>query len=194
MCLFADFRLKAEATRGTPRFGGFRLQAEVTRRLAIAAAVVVSVGCAAGCGDAVSGSRCSSLVYGESGPSRSEYLPCAGEMIAAIDELEPRSRDAMKGDKQARSAGRASLGRLIGLMKAAGGLKMLDRWQDRALTDLNLNIHNAATKYQAFYMTPILEEPNPFAAQSREAAASELSAATSRSESARSLYRSLGGR
>ena len=175
-------------------FGAFRRQAEATRHLAVVAAVVLSAACAAGCNDTASGSTCSTLAYDESGPTRSEYLPCAGEMIAALDELEARSREASKGDEQARAAGRTSLRRLIGLMKAAGGLKMLDRWQDRPLTDLNLNIHNAATKYQAFYMVRILEEPNPFAAQSREAAASELSGATSRSENARSLYRSLGGR
>lgn len=175
-------------------FADFRLKAEVPRHLAVVAAVVLSGVGAAGCSDIASGSTCSGLAYGESGPPRSEYLPCAGEMIAALDELEPRSRAALKGDEQARSAGRTSLRRLVGLMKAAGGLKMLDRWQDRALTDLNLNIHNAATKYQAFYMVRILDEPNPFAAQSREAAASELGGATSRSENARSLYRSLSGR
>lgn len=76
-------------------------------------------------------------------------------------------------------------------MKAAGGRNLLERWRDTTLTDLNLDIHNAVTKYQAFYMVRILDPPHPYAAKTREAAESELSGATRRYEEARSLYRRL---
>jgi len=81
--------------------------------------------------------------------------------------------------------------RVNALMKAAGGRNLLERWQDRALTDLNVRINNAVTHYEAFYMVRILDEPNQFAAQSREAAAAELDGAARRHEEARSLYRRL---
>jgi len=37
--------------------------------------------------DVPSDSGCRNLVYTEQGLSRSEYLPCAGEIVAALDEL-----------------------------------------------------------------------------------------------------------
>jgi hypothetical protein len=147
---------------------------------------------AAGCSEAVADtSACRNLVYKETGLSRKEYLPCAGEMIAALDELAPQSQAAWRGDQKARSNGHATLRRLLGLMKAAGGRNLLERWGDTALTDLNVDIHNAVTKYQAFYMVRILDPPHPYAAKTREAAESELSGATRRYEEARSLYRRL---
>ncbi len=98
------------------------------------------------------------------GPS---YLPCAGEMIAALDALAPQATAALGGDAQARSDGQSTLRRVHGLMRAAGGRKLLDRWSDRPLTDLNLHISNAVTKYDAFYMVRILDATSPYAAQSR---------------------------
>jgi hypothetical protein len=77
------------------------------------------------------------------------------------------------------------------IVAQAGGRKLLDRWKGAALTDLNLDIHNAATKYQAFYMVRIAQPPDRFAAQTRDAAEAELSGATRRYEDARSLYRRL---
>lgn len=121
-------------------------------------------------------------------------LSAAGEMIAALDELDPQSRAALKGDQQKRTEGRATLRRLMALMKAAAGRQLLDRWQDRALTDLNLDIHNAVTHYHTFLTMPIKQEPHMFAAKTREAAAAELSGGTRNYQSARSLYRTLGGR
>jgi hypothetical protein len=56
---------------------------------------------------------------------------------------------------------------------------------------LNVQINNAVTKYDAFYMIRILEEPNPYAAQSREAAASELRGAQSAYADAQQIYRRL---
>ena len=76
-------------------------------------------------------------------------------------------------------------------MNAAGGRNLLERWQDGALMHLNMTISNAVTHYEAFYMVRILEEPNRFAAQTRQAAEVELRAAIQRHEEARNSYRRL---
>jgi len=146
----------------------------------------------AACASSVpSDSRCRNLVYKDQGLSRAEYLPCAGEIVAALDELGPQSNAALKGDREARSHGQATLSRVNALMKAAGGRNLLERWDDRALTDLNVRISNAVTSYEAFYMVRVLEEPNQFAAQTRDAAASELRNATRNHQEARTYYRRL---
>jgi hypothetical protein len=148
--------------------------------------------CAIACSDAVpDSSACRNLVYKDQGLTRKEYLPCAGEMMAVLDELEPRTRAAFRGDSKARADGEASLHRLQSLMRVAGGRNLLERWNDRSLTDLNVDINNAVTHYQAFYMVRILAESHPYAAQSRTAAEAELTGASRRYEEARSLYRRL---
>ncbi len=76
-------------------------------------------------------------------------------------------------------------------MVVAGGRNLLERWEDRALTDLNLDISNAVTRFDAFYMVQILEEPNQFAAQSRSAAENELTAGMRSASEARDVYGSL---
>ena len=147
---------------------------------------------AAACGsDLPADSRCRNLEYKDYGLSRAEYMPCAGEIVAALDELGRQSEAASRGDQGARSEGRAALSRVNALMAAAGGRNLLERWQDRGLTNLNLAISNAVTSYQAFYMVRVLEEPNQFAEQSRQAAASELSKAMRNHDEARGYYRRL---
>jgi hypothetical protein len=154
-------------------------------------AVLFSIVCAS-CSDAVpASSACRNLVYKEGGLSRAEYLPCADEMMAALDDLSVQTKAASSGDRQARSNGRAALARLTGLMNAAGGRNLLERWSDRPLTELNLDISNAVTSYTAFYMVRVLEEPHPYAAQSRRAADSEFGKATQSYADARAVYRRL---
>ncbi len=60
-------------------------------------------------GDVPSDSACGKLVYTDAGVARADYLPCAGEMIAALDELAPQATAALGGDGQARSDGQATL-------------------------------------------------------------------------------------
>jgi hypothetical protein len=163
------------------------------RRLPLSGAWVIlylllTVACA---GDVPADSACTKLVYTEAGVSRVQYLPCAGEMMAALDQLAPQASAAMRGDRQARSDGQATLRRVRALMRAAGGRNLLERWGDRNLTSLNVQINNAVTKYDAFYMIRILDEPNPYAAQSRRAAESELSGAQSAYADAQRIYRRL---
>jgi hypothetical protein len=145
-----------------------------------------------GCADGVSNdSKCRNLVYKEGGLSRAEYLPCAGEIVAALEVVDQNTEKALDGDGQARSEGQAALGRARGLMRAAGGRNLLERWQDQALTDMNVSISNAVTHYEAFYMLRVLDEPHPYAAKTREAAEAEYRGATRRYEEARRAYRRL---
>ena len=146
----------------------------------------------AGCADGVSNdSKCRNLVYKEGGLSRTEYLPCAGEIVAALEVVDWNTGKALDGDGRARSDGQAALGRTRALMRAAGGRNLLERWQDQTLTDMNVSISNAVSHYQAFYMLRVLDEPHPYAAQSRQAAESEYRGATRNYEEARSTYRRL---
>ena len=62
---------------------------------------------------------------------------------------------------------------------------------DRGLTNLNVNISNAVTKYQAFYMIRILDESSQFAKESRAAAEAEYAGATRRYDEAKRLFRLL---
>jgi hypothetical protein len=161
----------------------------LARRRRALVACLISVA-ATGCGSSIpSDSACRNLTYKEQGLSRSEYLPCAGEIVTALDELAQQSQAASRGDQEARSNGRVALRRVNALIDAAGGRNLLERWDDRALTDLNVKISNAVTHYEAFYMVRVTEEQ--FAAQTREAAAVELRAASQRYGEARSSYRRL---
>jgi len=161
------------------------------RQRVVAALVCVSTTAGLACSPVLADtSACQNLGYKDGGVPRAEYVPCAGEMIAALEELDRQTEAALGGDRQARSDGQAALSRVIALMKAAGGRQLLERWNDRALTQLNLGIHNAVTHYQAFYMVRVLDDSHPFAEQSRQAARSEFVNANRRyKEASRSYHR-----
>jgi hypothetical protein len=162
-----------------------------TRRLA-AALACASIVAGAACTQVVAeSSACRKLEYKNGSVPRAQYLPCAGEIIAALDELDRQTEAAFGGDRQARSDGQSTLRRVIALTNAAGGRQLLERWDDRVLTDLNVDIHNAVTHYQAFYMVRILEEPNQFAETSRTAAKNEFVGGHRRYDEARRLYQRL---
>src|SRR5215207_2980565 len=107
--------------------------------LALCVIAVISSTCSS---EVSKDSRCRNLVYKEDGLSRSEYLPCAGEILAALDELGRQSEAAARGDRQARSDGLTTLSRVNALMNAAGGRNLLEL-EDRTLRNLNLRISNA---------------------------------------------------
>jgi hypothetical protein len=164
---------------------------------AIRRSVVMALGCmslaaATACTEAVAdSSACRNLEYKDGSVARAQYVPCAAEMIAVLDDLDRQTKAALDGDQQARSDGQASLRRVKSLMSAAGGRQLLERWDDRLLTDFNLDISNAVTKYQAFYMVRILDESSQFAKESRAAAAAEYAGATRRYGEAKRLFRLL---
>lgn len=161
----------------------------VLRRFVLASLGGVCLAAASACTEAVAdSSACRNLEYTDGGVERAKYLPCAAEMIAALDDLERQTKAALDGDAQARSDGQATLRRGMRLMSAAGGLQLLERWPDRTLTELNLSISNALTKYQAFYMVRILDESSQFAKESRAAATAEYQGASRRYEQAKRIF------
>lgn len=145
-----------------------------------------------GCAEYVSDdSACRNLVYEDGGLSRRVYLPCAGEIMAALDVVDPKTRLALEGDQEARAEGAAALRQAKALMQTAGGRNLLERWDDRALTSMNISISNAVSHYEAFYMLRVYDKPHPYASKMREAAESEYRGATRTYHEARSQYRNL---
>ena len=70
---------------------------------------VLALGCAAvtACTEAVADtSACRNLDYKKGSVARAQDLPCAAEMIAALDDLDRQSKAALDGDRQARSGRR----------------------------------------------------------------------------------------
>lgn len=170
------------------------MRGALVRFAVCAAALAVTFACGVRADSVPETSACRDLKYSKGGPARAAYLPCAGEIMATLEQVERHAQAALKGDREARGEGRAAVRRVTALMKSAGGLDLLDRWNDRVLTDLNLDIHNAVTHYDTFYMMPLKEEPHPFAAKMREAAGAEMQGGRRNYLEARVQYRRLGGR
>jgi hypothetical protein len=83
------------------------------RRLA-AALACASIVAGAACTQVVAEtSACRKLEYKDGSVPRAQYLPCAGEIIAAPDELDRQTEAAFGGDRQARSDGQATLRRVM---------------------------------------------------------------------------------
>ena len=110
-----------------------------------------------GCGgpSLVNKSACDTLVYKESGLTREEFLPCAGEILALMDELKPLAVEAIdEGDRESRKTARRAYRKLRKLIKKAGGKNLLEEWRDHRLTDLNEALWNAYTHYWAVTRSP----------------------------------------
>src|SRR5712664_1795750 len=106
---------------------------------------------------ACSGNRrtaCDNLSYKEEGLTRTEFLPCAAEMIATMDKLDAHMDAVLKGDKRARAEALVQYNELGGLIKKAGGRNLVERWQDESLSRLNVSIWNAYTSYQGALLIP----------------------------------------
>lgn len=148
-----------------------------------------------GCSDTVQAtSACSNLEHKGGGMTRGEFLPCAGEMIAALDQLAPLAQSALKGSKQARLDGEAALRDLMPMLSEAGGDRLLERSNDRDLSDMRAELHNTMTKYRAFYALTIPPDYHPLAGKARQEGQRELDGAARHYEGARGLYRTLQGR
>jgi hypothetical protein len=103
---------------------------------------------------------CDNLVYKEEGLTRTEYLPCAGAMIAALDKTEAQLAAYFGGDQSARGQAVTELRRLQTLMKKAGGQKLLAGWADESLNSMNVDIDNAAGNYELCLMP--FHDPDQF--------------------------------
>jgi hypothetical protein len=153
----------------------------VTRaRSAVRWAAVLAIPLTAACGAfAANQTACDGLVYKEGGLTRAEYLPQIDKMI--------------DGDASARSDASAIVGELRTLLNKAGGRNLLERWNDRALTSLNVSISNAVGQHEACMMVagqlfgraPLGDEKN------REPARSQCRAYRRAYEEASREYRRL---
>jgi len=129
-----------------------------------------------GCSQATKG-PCDGLVYEEGGLPRSQYLPCAREIVAALDQAE-RGLDAHynKSDKDGRRQARSALRQAETLLRKAGGhQKMLAGWADDGLNDLNVDLWNAFSAYDAAAMVPTDERDFNNGRRSHGSARSSLS-------------------
>ena len=77
-------------------------------------------------------------------------------------------------------------------MKSAGGMQLLERWNDPLLTEINVDVHNAVSHYSAFYMlrSRASRIPSP---PNEEAARAEMLGGKRNYLSARTNYRRAGG-
>jgi hypothetical protein len=156
--------------------------------------VVLVIPLSAACGAfAAKPTACDGLVYKEGGLTRSEYLPCAGEMMATLDRLAQEIEKMLAGDESARSDASAGVSELRSLLKKAGWRDMVERWDDGALTNLNVDIWNAFSHHEACLMVagqlfgraPLGDEKN------RERARAECSVYRRSYEEASRAYRRL---
>ena len=157
--------------------------------LGLSVAAVASVGCS----DTLQATSACSNLEQNRGDARGAFLPCAGELIAALDELAPLSQSALKGNKQSRLEGEAALRTLLPMVTEAGGEHLVERSADRDLSDLRTEIHNAVARYRHYYAVAIPPEYHPQAGRARQEAQWELDRATRHHDSARNLYRQLQG-
>ena len=137
--------------------------------------LLVALSLLVGCSGAGS-NPCGHLVYKEGGLTREEYLPCAGQMLAAMDAIDEARAKVQKGDVGARFKMAGEYQRLSGMIRSAGGRNLLERWDDESLTRLNVSLWNAYTHYQAIMLIP------------NDA---DADAATRNKDEARSLYDEL---
>jgi len=145
------------------------------RRLLLFLIVLASLWLSA-CSQATSG-PCDSLVYVDSGLPRSQYLPCASEIVAALDEAE-RGLDAHynKNDENGKRQARSALRQAERLLTKAGGhQKMLAGWADDSLDDLNVDLWNAYFAYEAATMAPNNERDFSNGRRSHASASNQLS-------------------
>jgi hypothetical protein len=121
---------------------------------------------------------CDGLEYKTGGLTRAEYLPCAGEMIAALDRLRPDLEAFVQGDKTAGAKIRTEYGDVRSLLVSAVRIdrNLVDRWEDDDLNRLNVRIWNAYTSYGAVVFLPN---------------ATDLTAGEDSHDQAKSVYQSL---
>lgn len=146
------------------------------------------------CSDTVQATSACSNLDQAAGASGADFMPCAGEMLTALDQLVPLSQAALRGNKQSRLDGEAALRQLLPIVSEAGGDRLLVRSADRDLSDLRAEVHNAIVRYRHFYALSVPPDYHPMAARARQQAQWELDRAARHHESAHNLYRQMRGR
>ncbi len=114
-------------------------------------------------------------------------------MVFFLDQLVPQIDSMLSGKESARSEASANVGKLGSLMKKAGGRNLLERWDDRSLTSLNVDISNTYTHHQACMMVAgqLFGRAPLGDVKYRDAARSECGAYRNAYGQARRAYRSL---
>ena len=169
-----------------------RVTVSAFRSALIALGICVAAVSTVACSDTVQAtSACSNLEQKDVTATREGFMPCAGEMIGALNEIAPLSHAAMKGNRQARLDGEAALRRLLPILNEAGGERFLERSADRDLSDLRAEIHNAIARYGSYYALAIPPDHHPMARRARQEAQWDLDRAARHHNSARNLYRQL---
>ena len=162
----------------------------VIRCALIALGICVAAVSTVGCSDTVQAtSACANI--DEKNMTRDGFLPCASELIAALNEIAPLSHAAIKGSRQARLDGEAELRQILPILNEAGGERLLERSDDRDLSDLRAEIHNAIARYSSYFALAIPPDHHPMARRARQEAQWELDRAARHHDSARNLYREL---
>jgi hypothetical protein len=157
-----------------------------------AVALCVAAVSTVGCSDTVQAtSACSNVENQTQSVRREAFLPCASEMLDALEGLAPLTQASVKGNKQARLDGEAALRHVMPMLEQAGGDRLLERSADAVLSDLRVEIHNTVAKYRAFYALTILPDYHPLAGKARYEAQLELDGATRHFEAARTIYKRL---
>ena len=162
--------------------------------LLCAVALTVAAVCSVGCSDTVQATSACSNVENNTSVTRNDFLPCASELIAALEDLVPVTQASMKGSKQARLDGEAGLRHLMPMLEQAGGDRLLVRSSDADLSDLRAEIHNTLTKYRAFYALTIPPDYHPLAGKARFEAQRELDGAARHFSAARDALGRIQGR
>jgi hypothetical protein len=138
-------------------------------------------------------SACDGLPAKKSSLTRKQYLPCAGEMVATLDRLDNQVERMLRGDLHAKLQAADSVSELSRLVRKAGGRDLLERWDDRSLTNLNVDIWNTYTHHAACMMVAgqLFDKPPLGDEKKREPAKSECRAYRSSYAEASRLYRRL---
>ena len=134
----------------------------------------------------LTGNPCSGLSYGERGPSREKYLPCAAAMLDRMGQVDAGLVKLSEGDEKGRHEALQSMSELQSLIKAAGGLnKLRATWADNDLNQLNYNLAGA---YE-FYHLETFAQGHPVKHMRGEVSLHNVETARRGADEARSWYR-----
>lgn len=127
-------------------------------------AAAVSCALLVACGD-LGGepSACDAIGERKMGITAGEYRPCAGEILAALDRLQPSVEAVLARDDAARAEAERVLGELRGLIRKTGFKadalstrpgRMVERWPVGLVRGFNQSVFDATVHYAAVLHHP----------------------------------------
>ncbi len=143
-------------------------------------------------GDLSQPSACKGFADRELGITAEEYRPCAGQILAALDSLQPHLEALVAGDAEAREPARSAFRKLRELVRETGieedylSLRpgtIVVKWPDGDVAAFNSAIFEATVQYMAVVSHPAsLGNPNE----------GNFSTGKKAHEGARRFYRRIG--